>query len=58
MNITKKEADSTDIAKQLVITRGEKERGRRNIGIEELEVKTIRYKISYSGILYSVRWGI
>ena len=31
MNITKKEADSTDIAKQLVITRGEKEHRDRGV---------------------------
>ena len=39
-----------------MVTSGEREVGRGNIGIGESEVQTIRYKINYKDILY--KWGI
>jgi len=37
-----------------VVTSGEREGVRGNKGVEESEVQTIRYKISYKDILYNM----
>ena len=36
-----------------MVTSGEREGGRGNIGVGEYEVQTILYKISYKDILYN-----
>ena len=51
---TKKAADSPDIENKLVVTRGERGGRRCNIEGGEEEVQTIRYKISYQGVLCNV----
>jgi hypothetical protein len=37
-----------------IVTTGEKDEGRGDRGVEESEVQTIRYKISYKDILYNM----